>query len=204
MTLTGLLVFLAAYLMAVASPGPAVAAVVARALGGGLGRMALFILGIALGDMVWFMVAATGLAVIAKTYAGLIVAIKIAGALYLLYLAWRLWVTPAAPVHEEAQPIAEPGWRQLLGGLALTLGNPKPIVFFMAILPTIVDLERLTPAGMLEIAVIIPIGISSVMGAYAFAADRARRLFTSARSLARLNRATALVMAGAAAAVARS
>lgn len=91
-----------------------------------------------------------------------------------------------------------------LAGLTLTLGNPKPIIFFMAILPTIVDLTTLTPLGMLEIAGVIVVAIYAVLGAYALAADRARRLFRDESSLRTLNRTTAVVIAGAAAMVARS
>jgi threonine/homoserine/homoserine lactone efflux protein len=204
MTLTGFLIFLAAYVTAVASPGPAVAAVVARSLGRGLSGIGFMIAGIALGDMIWFFAAATGLAVIAQTYGELLVFIKLAGAVYLAYLAWKLWSAPAVAADLSGGTKDEQPWRMLAGGLSLTLGNPKPIIFFMAILPTIVDLTTLDAIGMLEIAAVIPIGIFGVLGTYAFTADRARRLFTKPRSVQILNRSTAVIMAGAAVAVARS
>jgi threonine/homoserine/homoserine lactone efflux protein len=151
------------------------------------------------------LVAATGLAVVAQTHAGVITAIKYAGAAYLLYLAWKLWTAPAVPLELSADSgTDEKPWRMFLGGLALTLGNPKPIIFFMAILPTIVDLTTLTPLAMLEIAAVIVVVIHGALGAYALAADRARRLFRDANSLRTLNRTTAVVIAGAAAMVARS
>ncbi len=61
MTLTGLLVFAVAYAMAVASPGPGIAAIVARALGNGMRGMGAFILGFVAGDLTLFLVAAFGL-----------------------------------------------------------------------------------------------------------------------------------------------
>ena len=67
MSIYGLSVFLVAYMLAVASPGPGVAAIVARALGYGLRGAPAFIAGFLVGDLVWFALAATGLAMLAQT-----------------------------------------------------------------------------------------------------------------------------------------
>lgn len=204
MTFTGLLVFAAAYAMAVATPGPGVAAIVARALGNGLNGIGWFILGFVLGDLTLFWIAAFGLAAIAQAHAGELTLIKYAGAAYLLYLAYKLWTAPA--VVAEAEPTTERagGAKLFLTSYALTVGNPKAIVFFMALLPAIVDLQKLSLAGIGELSlVIIPI-ISVILGLFAFAASRARALFRSTRAVRTLNRGTGAVMAGAAAAVAGS
>jgi threonine/homoserine/homoserine lactone efflux protein len=95
MTISSLVLFAAVYFAAVATPGPGVAALVARVLGQGLKGVAPFIAGYFVGDMIWLILAATGLAVIAKTFAGVFVAIKFAGVAYLLYLAWRMATAPA-------------------------------------------------------------------------------------------------------------
>jgi len=62
MTLAGLLIFAAVYVVATASPGPGVAAVVARVLAKGTHGMPGFIAGFVIGDLIWFSIAATGLA----------------------------------------------------------------------------------------------------------------------------------------------
>ena len=139
MTLSSLILFAAVYFAAVATPGPGVAALVARVLGQGLRGVAPFIAGYFVGDMIWLTLAATGLAVIAKTFAGVFVAIKFAGAAYLLYLAWRMATAPA--VVDAAPTAATRGWRAFLGSLSLTLGNPKVMVFFLSIMPLVVDLQ---------------------------------------------------------------
>ena len=92
--------------------------------------------------MIWLTLAATGLAVIAKTFAGVFVAIKFAGAAYLLYLAWRMATAPA--VIGAAPTPATRGVRAFLGSLSLTLGNPKVMVFFLSIMPLVVDVRTLT------------------------------------------------------------
>jgi threonine/homoserine/homoserine lactone efflux protein len=201
MDLQSLLVFSAAYLAVVILPGPGVTALVARVLARGTHGTPAFIAGFAAGSLAWFTVAATGLAALASAFGGLFIAVRYAGAAYLLYLAWKLWNAPPRPVI--TQTVTPDGrWRLFLAGLAINLGNPKAIVFFLALLPTVVDLNALTPLGFAELAIAMATIVSAVFAAYTAAAARARRLFTSPRAISLVNRGSGLVMAGAAAAVA--
>ena len=204
MTLPGLLIFASIYMAAVASPGPGIAAIVARALGHGLRGIGFFIAGFVAGDLTLMLVAATGLAVIVQAFGPLLLTIKLAGAAYLMFLAWKLWHAPAVAGGAATTNDEESPWRLFLGGLSITIGNPKAIVFFMAILPTIVDLRSIDAARVAEIALVIVLLMPIVLGSYALAANRARRLFTEPSSIRAVNRATAAVMAAAAAAVAAS
>jgi len=197
----GLLAFCAAYAVATASPGPGIAAVLARVLGRGLRGVPAFIAGFVIGDLFWFTIAATGLALLAQTFAMLFVAIKYAGAAYLLYLAWKLWTAPAQQAEVGIDPRNDGPGRLFLGGLAVTLGNPKVIVFFLALLPLVIDLETLSVVGFVEIAALIVVILSAVLTAYALAAASARRLIASQRTMRAVNRTTGTVMAGAAVAI---
>jgi threonine/homoserine/homoserine lactone efflux protein len=143
------------------------------------------------------------LGVLARTAQPLFAAVKYLGALYLLYLAWRMWTAPARPIEQSARLDRDDSpWRLFTGTLALTMGNPKVMVFFLALLPTVIDLRGITPTRYLEIVAAICIILSSVLATYAIAALRARRLFSNARAVQWLNRGTGTVMAGAALAVA--
>jgi threonine/homoserine/homoserine lactone efflux protein len=200
-TLSGLILFSGVYAMAVISPGPAVAAVVARVLATGLRRSAPFIWGVVAGDLVWFAMVALGLAALAESFHSVFLVIKYAGATYLLYLAWKLWTAPADPA--TAAPAAAGGaLRLFLGGLALTLGNPKVIVFFVSILPLVIDLHAMDLVMTVEIAALIVAILAAAMWAYALGAARARRVITSRRAIKLVNRAAGTAMAGAALAVA--
>jgi threonine/homoserine/homoserine lactone efflux protein len=200
MTVSSLVLFAAVYFAAVATPGPGLAALVARVIAYGLEGVAPFILGYVVGDMIWFVVAGTGLAAVAAVFAGAFTAIKFAGAAYLLYLAWRTATAPAA--RGEAPPAASRGFRAFLGSLSLTLGNPKVMVFFLSIMPLVVDVKSLTPARLAELmAIAVPV-IALTLTAYALAANRARALFRSARAMRLAHRAAGGVMAGVAVAVA--
>jgi len=202
MSAYGLSVFCLVYALAVASPGPGVAAVVARALGRGVSGAPAFIAGFLIGDLIWFTLAATGLAMLAQTAHTVFVVVRYAGAAYLLYLAWRLWTTPASALEIAQAPRRERPLQLFAGTLALTLGNPKTMVFFLAVLPTVVELKRLTVGGFLEIALVISCVLPAVLGAYAVFAARARARLSRPETVRWVQRGTGAVMAGAAVAVA--
>ena len=200
MTLSSLVLFAAVYFAAVATPGPGVAALVARVLGQGLKGVAPFIAGYFVGDMVWLALAATGLTVVAKAFAGVFVAIKFAGTAYLLYLAWRMATAPAVAGAPPA-PVSR-GWRAFLGSLSLTLGNPKVMIFFLSIMPLVVDIRALTRLALIELAAVSALVIFSTLAGYALAANRARAFLSSTRAMKFVHRAAGGLMAGVAVAVA--
>lgn len=202
MDFTSLLVFAATLLVAAASPGPGIAALVARVVGSGLGSARAFAAGLIVGDLVWLAVAVVGLAVVIQAFHGIFAAIKYAGAAYLLYLAYSLWVAPAPAQDIGPDDRGENPARLFLAGLAVTLGNPKVVAFYLALLPTLIDLGRVGFLGYVELAAITVAILVVVFGAYAVAAARARALFRSARRMRLLNRASGALMAGAAVAVA--
>ena len=198
---TRLLVFAAAYFAALALPGPGVTALVARVLARGTHGVAAFIAGFVVASLLWFTIAATGLAVLASTFASVFIAIRYAAAAYLLYLASKLWTAVPRAIEATAS-VPEDRGRLFLTGLAINLGNPKVIVFFLALLPTVVDLGKLTVLGFTELALIIVVIVSGVLTAYALAAARARRLMTSPRTVRLVNRGSGAIMAGAAVTIA--
>ena len=200
MTLSSLLLFAAVYFAAVATPGPGIAALIARVLGHGLKGVAPFIAGYVAGDMIWLMLAGTGLSVVANAFTGLFVALKYLGAAYLLYVAWKMATAPAA--MGEAAPAASRGWRAFIGSLSLTLGNPKVMIFFLSIMPLVVDVRMLTPAALAELAAVLVLVMSATLAAYALAANRARGFLRSTRAIRIAHRAAGGVMAGVAVAVA--
>ena len=86
--------------------------------------------------------------------------------------------------------------------VALTLGNPKVIVFFLSIMPLVVDLDAINARTALEVAATMIVVLSSVLLTYAIAANRARKLFRSSRAMKMINRGAAGIVAGAALAIA--
>jgi threonine/homoserine/homoserine lactone efflux protein len=202
MTLTGLLLFASIYFVAVASPGPGLAAVVARGLAQGTRGAVPFIAGFVVGDLIWLTVATTGLALIAQTFEHVFTVIKYAGCAYLLYVAWTIWTAPVTPGDIAARGGITSPWSSFLGSLLLTLGNPKVIVFFMSLMPLVVDMNAMTPLVYLELMSMAFFVLTPVLVTALLLADRARRVFTSEKALRRINQGTAGIMAGAAVAIA--
>lgn len=191
---SALLLFAASYLAVLILPGPSVTALIARVLAQGLGGAPAFVAGVVTAALLWFTLAATGLALLAASLGGVFEVLRYAGAAYLLYLAWKLWRAPIRPL--AAPPAAADAGRMFLAGLAVNLGNPKAMMFFFALLPTVVDLGGLTLLGFFELALVTAGICTSVLMGYALAAARARRLFTSPRALRLMNRGGGAVMAG--------
>lgn len=200
----GLFTFAAALAVAAAIPGPGIAAVVARVLGAGFRPALPMIFGLILGDLVYLSAAALGLGVIASSFGTLFMVIRWAGAAYLVYLAIRLFMA-----HPEAEALPMRGQRRVgpfsgpfLAGLLVTLGNPKVILFYLALLPTIVDLGGLTALGFAEMSVVVFLVVLGVVCGYAALAARTRRLFENPAARRILNRIAGVTMMGAAAAIA--
>jgi len=202
MSLYGLAAFCAAYLLAVATPGPGVTAVLARSLAHGMRGAPAFIAGFLLGDLIWFAGAAAGLAALAQTAQTVFLVVRYAGAVYLTYLAYRLWTAPAQRVKIEDLDASNRPLRLFLGSLSLTLGNPKPMIFFVALLPTVIPLGALHFADDVVIVVAIAVILPIVLSIYALTASRARQLFREPKSIRLLNRGAGTAMAGAAIVVA--
>lgn len=199
MSLASLLTFALALFVAAGAPGPGIAAIVARVLGRGTQGAVAFTTGVALGDIVWLTCAVLGVAALAHTFGDVFLVIKYAGAAYLLYLAWKMWTAPARPhTVNTADVRREHPMRLFLGGLSVTLGNPKVMVFYLALLPNLLDLQHVTAVGYLEVVAITLAVLTCVFSAYIGLAVRARRLLTSQRAVKAMNRSTSVIMAGAA------
>src|SRR3954451_9043190 len=140
MDVAALVLFASTLLVAAASPGPGVAALVAQVVGRGSRGAGAFAAGLILGDLVWLAVAILGLAVVAQTFHEVFLVIKYAGAAYLIYLAYRMWTAPVVRRDIAADAGRESDVRLFLAGLALTLGNPKVVAFYLALLPNLIDL----------------------------------------------------------------
>lgn len=201
MTLSSYIVFCLAFAAAAAMPGPAVAALVARALRSGPGAALPLMAGIITGDLIWFAAAALGLALLAATLGSLFVAIKYIGAAYLLYLAWRFWTAPVGEQAASAPPRGR-GWVSYVLGVGITLSNPKAISFYLALMPVVLDLQALRLGDFALLGTTIIVILAAVLGAYVLFATAARELLVTRRARTWLNRIAACGMGGAAALIA--
>eukprot|EP01037_Dinobryon_pediforme_P002470 gene2470-2509_t len=136
--------FAGIYFVAVATPGPGIAALIARVLRQGLHGLPAMIAGFVLGDLTWFTLAAAGLSVVAQHFAWVFLIIKYGGAGYLAWISWKMWSAPVVAITSDAAKQDIASFPLFLGTLSLTLGNPKVIVFFLSIMPLVVNVSQLT------------------------------------------------------------
>jgi threonine/homoserine/homoserine lactone efflux protein len=201
MELTSLALFAAALFVNAGSPGPSIAALVARVLTRGLGSVLPFLMAMWIGEALWLVAAVMGLGFVAQQFYVVFSILKYAGVAYLLYLAWNIWHAPVE-FSEGQLPEAQSPWQMFATGMALTLGNPKIMVFYLALLPTIIDLNAVTSLGLLELVAVAIIVMATVDLAWAFAAAWARQWFKSPGAMKIANRASATAMGGAAVVIA--
>ncbi len=188
-----LLIYCGLYAIAIAVPGPGIIALVARALGSGFRATVPAVIGTALGDWALMTLSAFGLAIVAREMGGLFLVVKLAGAAYLVYLGYKYWTAPVSelPVSDGSSA------RGFFAQFALTLGNPKAIAFFVALLPTVVDLGKLNAGGYAELSAATFVLIPAITLTYVGLAARVRGFLQSVTARRRINKSAAVVMVGA-------
>jgi threonine/homoserine/homoserine lactone efflux protein len=201
MTIAALMGFALALLVAAGSPGPSIAALVARVLTSGLRDVLPFLVAMWIGEAIWLTVAVAGLAVVAQTFAILLTVIKFAGVGYLVWLAWKMW-TAQDNAASNPLPTGQKPWRMFLAGMAITLGNPKIMVFYLAIVPAMLNLGELGFVDWTELTLTMFVVLVIIDLGWALGAARARHLLKNRGAVRIANRTSAAVMMGAAAAIA--
>ncbi|MCV0395053.1 MAG: LysE family translocator [Rhizobiaceae bacterium] len=202
MTLAGFAAYTGALAIAAAIPGPGITAIVARALGSGFRSSLVMTLGLIAGDLIYLTAVVTGLALIAQSFGPVFLVIKWVGVAYLAWLAWTFWTVGITPEQIEARKGRTGALSSFMGGLLVTLGNPKTMVFYLAITPTIMDLASITSLDFAVLAVLTALVLLVVLVPYIALAARARLFLQTPRALKVLSRSAAACMAGAAAAIA--
>ncbi len=191
------LTFLLAIFIFGITPGPGVFAVLGRALTNGAKSCFFLSLGMAVSDIVYLILACMGLATIAEHWSGLFTAIRIAGALYLFYLAYKMWNAATNISLDDTTITRTEGLTSFIQGFLISASNPKVILFYIAFLPSFIDLGALTQSDIALISLLTLIGLMSSLALIAYAASSARRQFKTPRSMRRLNRFAGSIMAGA-------
>lgn len=135
------LTFLAASVALALAPGPDNIFVLTQSALHGCRAGLLITLGLCTGLVVHTSAVVVGVAAIFQTSAVAFTALKLAGAGYLLYLAWQAFRASASPIHARSEA-AVAGWRLYRRGIVMNVTNPKVSIFFLAFLPQFADPKR--------------------------------------------------------------
>ncbi|MDQ7070646.1 MAG: LysE family translocator [Rhodobacterales bacterium] len=185
------LVDIALYALAIgilfATPGPVWVAIIARTLSGGFKSSWPLAVGVAIGDIVWPLVAVLGVTWIIGVFDQFMIILRYVAVGMFLFMGLSLIKNAGREITTNTR-LTRPGkWAGFLAGVAVILSNPKAVLFYIGILPNVFDLTRVTP---LDIAAIVAASaVVPLVGNLLFAlfVDRMRRFLTSSTALRNTN-----------------
>jgi len=181
------------------TPGPAVLFVLSHGLARG-GRASLWAnAGILAGNAFYFLLSALGLGTILLASHEVFTIIKYLGAAYLVYLGARTIRGAGLALQAgDTRPSTE-DWQTLTRGFALQAANPKALIFFAALLPQFIDVNRAVAPQVLILGVTSVIIEFFVLAAYGYLSARAATMAREPRFVTITNRVSGgmLVAAGA-------
>jgi len=134
--LPGILLSYSVFLLSIMSPGPNVLAIMGTSMSAGRASGSALAMGVATGSFIWALLTAFGLSAILISYAPALVAIKIVGGLFLLWLAWKSFrsaVSPQDPEVSSSTTPPKPWLTYYLRGLTVQMTNPKAALAWVAI-----------------------------------------------------------------------
>lgn len=143
-TVTELALYAGALFILFMTPGPVWVAVIARAVSGGTKSAIPLAFGVALGDILWPLVAIFGITAIVSVYSDFLVVLRYAAALILALMGLAL-IRYADKVISSNNAFTTPGaWAGFLAGFLAVVANPKASLFYLALLPTFFDFTQVT------------------------------------------------------------
>lgn len=183
--LPGIILAYSAFLLAIASPGPNILAVIGTSMGVGRSSGIALALGVATGSFLWAMLTVIGLSALLSTYAFALYAIKIFGGLYLLWLGYKSFKS-AALKHDIEGVELSGGRRSLFGyakrGFIIQMTNPKAALAWIAIISLGLQHDAPMWVGMvIVLGTFIMSIIVHVLYAVAFSTSAMVRIYSKAR-----------------------
>lgn len=192
------LIFAITTAIVISSPGPSAILVVSQGASHGWARAIFGILGIAVGGMIYFALSATGVASLILASTLVFSGIKWVGVAFLLYLGFKGLFSKSALINIQPDRAQKKRTALFLQGLFIMASNPKAMLFFTAILPQFIDLDRaIVPQILIMGATTFALQLP-IYTAYAYMGERIVRGGIKARLVNGLNKlaGAALVFAG--------
>ncbi|WP_375749905.1 LysE family translocator [Vibrio sp. HN007] len=198
MSFEGAVTFFVAIFIFSVTPGPGVFAILARALVSGARSCLALALGMVASDLVYLILACFGLATIAENWAEVFIVIRYVGAAYLIYLGYKMFkALPATRDAIESGEYKAHGSSKVssfIQGFLISASNPKVILFYIAFLPTFIDLTSLKAEDIVLISVLSSIALTMGLMLIAYSAMRAAALLKTPVAHKRLNRGAGGIM----------
>ena len=192
-----ILAFTTGMIILSASPGPGVFSTLAEALSNGFKSSMYFLTGLVIGDIIFLLLAVFGLSFISVIMGEFFIVVKIIGGTYLIYLGIKMWKSSRFNFNITKNKNNKTKFQKMLAGLLVTLGNPKAIIFYASLLPTIIDLKNIKIIETITIVFIVAIVSYAVIGTYSYFAVKAKLFIKDEKTVSKINKTAGAVMAGA-------
>ena len=126
------------------TPGPVWVAILARSISGGFKSSVPLIFGVALGDLLWPLVALLGLSYLISLYADILIIFRYLASIILIIMGLLLIIN-SKKIFSENSHLTKPGhWVGFTAGLSAVLANPKASLFYMTLLPNFFDFDKIS------------------------------------------------------------
>ena len=187
-----LIAFSLGMIVLAASPGPGVLGSVAKALSEGLKSAFYFLTGLITGDMLFFLLAFIGMSAISKLMGHLFFIIKLIGGIYLIYLG--ILNIKNRKENSASNPIPKTNSKSFISGFLVTMGNPKPILFYASVLPTLINMKDVHIQELGAIILLIALISYGVIGSYCCLAVLSKSVIRGSRISEKTNTASGMLM----------
>lgn len=192
MDLTTLLTYAAAHAALTLAPGPIMAVILTRTLTHDLGGAAGFTAGVCLGKMIAILAISFGLGIWANESAQWVKLFRVAGATYLLWLAFRMWQATYLGMAPERP---RRGWvSATTAGAAFSLCSPFTFVFYLTVLPSVIPTGQNNPSSLTVVMVVTLSVVGGLLTTVMLLANRFRRIVSSPGASLAFNRGMAVTL----------
>lgn len=187
LTLTQFSLYAGALFILFITPGPVWLAMIARAVSGGFRAAWPLALGVALGDILWPLVAILGLSAIVDAYDGFMVILRFVAGGVLIFMGLSV-IRYADKILQGDSALNKPGmWAGFIAGLVAVAANPKASLFYIALLPGFFDISTVTVPDIVAICAIsfvVPLIGNLVLASFV---NQIRRFLQSPQAVRRTN-----------------
>lgn len=189
--------FAATLLLAMSLPGPGVLATISKSLRFGSSKTTWFILGAALGDLTFLWIALLGLTSVLTTNLFWFSALTFCLGLYFSATGIFVFIRRKEDANKPSslKPIRSTYSGQLfLEGYLLTISNPKVAIFYLGLLPSLLNVASMSRGDYVLVSFITPLLLFIVLSFYALVADRAQGFLTEKSAQKYLESFSAIIM----------
>ena len=195
-TISDMLLYAGALVILFMTPGPVWVALLARSLSGGFQAAWPLAIGVAIGDILWPLVAVLGVAWLVSEVEGFMIILKYVAVLVFMLMGAAL-IRNADHALDANSRLTRPGmWAGFVAGVAVIVGNPKAALFYMGILPGFFDLSAGTALDMVAsctLSFVVPLVGNLILAA---SVDRVRGVLKSPAAVRRMNVIAGVLLIG--------